>query len=100
LVVPFQHPDGLSGLHLYPIVLNDAARRKAVFDALRAAGIHVNVHYIPVHTQPYYRELGFKRGDFPRAEAYYAGAISLPMFPGLTDQQQEFVANTLREILT
>ncbi|WP_024973407.1 UDP-4-amino-4,6-dideoxy-N-acetyl-beta-L-altrosamine transaminase [Ralstonia pickettii] len=100
LVVPFQHPDGLSGLHLYPIVLNDAARRKAVFDALRAAGIHVNVHYIPVHTQPYYRELGFKQGDFPRAEAYYAGAISLPMFPGLTDQQQEFVANTLREILT
>ncbi|WP_420993405.1 UDP-4-amino-4,6-dideoxy-N-acetyl-beta-L-altrosamine transaminase [Cupriavidus sp. 30B13] len=99
LTVPYQHPDGLSGLHLYPVVLHDAARRKAVFDALRAAGIHVNVHYIPVHTQPYYRELGFKPGDFPRAEAYYAGAISLPMFPGLSDQQQEYVASTLRGIL-
>lgn len=99
LTVPFQHPDGLSGLHLYPIVLKDAARRKAVFDGLRDAGIHVNVHYIPVHTQPYYRKLGFKQGDFPNAEAYYAGAISLPMFPGLTDQQQEFVATSLRRIL-
>ncbi|MCY0856222.1 UDP-4-amino-4,6-dideoxy-N-acetyl-beta-L-altrosamine transaminase [Cupriavidus sp. D39] len=99
LTVPFQHPDGLSGLHLYPVVLSDTTRRKAVFDAMRAAGIHVNVHYIPVHTQPYYRALGFQPGAFPNAEAYYAGAISLPMYPGLSDQQQEFVTSTLRGIL-
>lgn len=99
LTVPFQHPDGYSGLHLYPVVLQDATRRRAVFDAMRAAGILVNVHYIPVHTQPYYCELGFKPGDFPNAEAYYAGAISLPMYPGLTDAQQDYVVNTLRGTL-
>lgn len=99
LTVPFQHPDGYSGLHLYPVVLHDVTRRKAVFDAMRAADVHVNVHYIPVHTQPYYRELGFGPGDFPNAEAYYAGAISLPMYPALSDQQQEYVASTLRGIL-
>ncbi|MDD3326648.1 MAG: UDP-4-amino-4,6-dideoxy-N-acetyl-beta-L-altrosamine transaminase [Zoogloea sp.] len=96
---PFRNPENLSGLHLYVIVLNDAGRRKQVFDTLRANGIGVNVHYIPVHLQPYYQTLGFKLGDFPAAEAYYSGAISLPMFATLTDEQQDRVVNVLSDAL-
>ncbi len=88
-----------SGLHLYVVVLNDADRRREVFDNLRANGIGVNVHYIPVHLQPYYRSLGFKPGDFPAAEAYYAGAISLPMFATLADDQQDRVVSVLSDAL-
>lgn len=101
--LPLQRPvrehGNLSGLHLYVVVLNDVSRRRAVFEALRAAGIGVNVHYIPVHLQPYYREMGFKPGDFPAAEAYYAGAISLPMFAKLTDEQQDVVVHALADAL-
>jgi len=99
LATPFRHPDGRSSMHLYPVVLDDAARRPAVFERLRAAGIGVNVHYIPVHTQPYYRDLGFSHGDFPHAEAYYAGALSLPLYSGLTDAQQDEVVARLAESL-
>ncbi len=102
VIVPARVADVRSALHLYPIQV-DAARcrrsRRQVFDALRAAGIGVNVHYIPVHTQPYYRRMGFSRGDFPRAEAYYAQAISLPMFATLTDAQQDEVVAALRRAL-
>lgn len=95
---PHQAENQRSALHLYPIqvLLND---RRVVFDALRQAGIGVNVHYIPVHTQPYYQDLGFKWGDFPEAETYYRRAISLPMFPGLTDSEFEFVVETLKKNL-
>jgi UDP-4-amino-4,6-dideoxy-N-acetyl-beta-L-altrosamine transaminase len=99
LTTPWQHPDSRSALHLYPIRLHDAARRREVFEALRAAGIGVNVHYIPVHTQPHYHRLGFRPGDFPEAERYYAGAISLPMFPTLTPAQQDEVVAALAEVL-
>lgn len=92
---PVRNPENRSGLHLYVIVLNDASRRKQVFETLRANGIGVNVHYIPVHLQPYYRAMGCKEGDFPAAEAYYAGAISLPMFATLTDEQQDRVVSVL-----
>lgn len=102
VIVPARVADAHSALHLYPIQV-DAARcrrsRRQVFDALRAAGIGVNVHYIPVHTQPYYRRMGFAPGDFPRAEAYYAQAISLPMFATLTDAQQDEVVAALRRAL-
>ncbi len=102
VIVPARVADAQSALHLYPIQV-DAARcgrsRRQVFDALRAAGIGVNVHYIPVHTQPYYRRMGFSPGDFPRAEAYYAQAISLPMFATLTDAQQDEVVAALRRAL-
>ncbi|MEZ5605347.1 MAG: UDP-4-amino-4,6-dideoxy-N-acetyl-beta-L-altrosamine transaminase [Burkholderiaceae bacterium] len=102
VIVPARAADAHSALHLYPIQV-DAARcgrsRRQVFDALRAAGIGVNVHYIPVHTQPYYRRMGFSFGDFPRAEAYYAQAISLPMFATLTDAQQDEVVAALRRAL-
>ena len=73
--------------------------RKEVFELLREKGIGVNVHYIPVHTQPYYENLGFKQGDFPEAESYYASAISLPMYPDLTQMQIEYIYQTLKEIL-
>jgi UDP-4-amino-4,6-dideoxy-N-acetyl-beta-L-altrosamine transaminase len=90
LVTPTVHPDSYSALHLYVIRLRlDLIKKthRAVFESLRAQGIGVNLHYIPVHTQPYYRALGHKPGDYPEAERYYAEAISLPMFPGLSDQQ-------------
>lgn len=100
LTCPQRAADRRSALHLYPIVLHDTTRRRAVFDALRAAGIGVNVHYIPVHLQPYYRHLnGSGPGDFPQAEAYYAGAISLPIYYALTDEQQDQVVAALRSAL-
>lgn len=100
LTRPWQHPDTYSALHLYPIRLHDHARHRAVFEALRAAGIGVNLHYIPVHLQPYYRALGFAEGNFPEAEAHYRSAISLPIYPTLTEEQQSEVIETLRRILT
>ena len=95
LKLPHQTPDAYSALHLYPIVLHDVSQRRAVYDGLRAAGIAVNVHYIPVHLQPYYRRLGFRPGDFPAAEAYYAGALSLPIYFDLTDELQDRVIAAL-----
>jgi len=100
VTTPWQHPDAVSGLHLYVIRLNLAGMRRThrqVFDALRAAGIGVNLHYIPVYRQPYYERMGFKPADFPEAERYYAEAISLPMYPALTDEQQDRVVAALRE---
>ena len=73
--------------------------RREAFDALRAAGIGVNVHYIPVHLQPYYRELGFCPGDFPAAEAYYSEALTLPLHAGMLDSEQDQVIAALREVL-
>ena len=99
LQTPIQHPDTHSAYHLYPIMLDEPELRKEVFIKLRKAGIGVNVHYIPIHTQPYYRKLGFKDGQFPNAEEYYSGAISLPMFPDLTEEQQDFVVKALKEAL-
>ncbi len=102
LTTPWQSPDAHSALHLYPIQVDPARSpltRRQLFDGLRAAGIGVNVHYIPVHTQPHYRRLGFAPGQFPAAEAYYAQAISLPMFPTLTEAQQGEVIAALRRLL-
>ena len=91
VITPWQHADSYSGLHLYVIRLKLAEigkTQREIFEALRAAGIGVNLHYIPVHRQPYYEELGFRAGHCPEAEQYYAEAISLPMYPGLTEEQQ------------
>lgn len=95
---PAQAADGVSAYHLYPIHV-EPARRRAVFDALRAGGIGVNVHYIPVYTQPHYQRLGFRHGLCPNAEQYYAGAISLPIYYALTDAEQEQVVAALRSAL-
>ena len=100
LTLPWQHPDSYSGLHLYVVRLQLEKINKThrqVFEALREQGIGVNLHYIPVHLQPYYQRMGFCSGDFPLAERYYAEAISLPMYPGLTESQQDAVVQALRE---
>jgi UDP-4-amino-4,6-dideoxy-N-acetyl-beta-L-altrosamine transaminase len=99
---PWQHPDSYSGLHLYVIRLQlDRIKKthREVFESLRAQCIGVNLHYIPVHTQPYYQQMGFKVGDYPEAERYYAEAISLPMFQTLTEAQQDRVVGALRVAL-
>lgn len=95
---PWQHSDGYSGLHLYVIRLQldiIKAAHKELFERLRIAGIGVNLHYIPVYRQPYYAKMGFNPADFPESERYYKEAISLPMFPGLTDEQQAEVVQRL-----
>lgn len=100
VITPWQHPDGYSGLHLYVIRLQlDKIQRShlQVFESMRAKDIIVNLHYIPVHTQPHYQKLGFKEGDFPVAEAYYKEAISIPMYPKLTEAQQDEVVAALKE---
>lgn len=102
LTLPYQLPDTYSGLHLFVIRLRlDAIEltHSQVFDALRERGIGVNLHYIPVHTQPYYQDMGFSDGDFPESERYYSEAISLPMFHGMTEEQQDTVVETLTDIL-
>lgn len=102
LVTPAQAGYGVSAWHLYPVWIDEARSgksRRAVFEALRAAGIGVNVHYIPVHLQPDFRRYGYQAGDFPNAERYYAGAISLPMFYSLSDGEQETVVAAVRAAL-
>lgn len=102
LTTPWQHPDSYSGLHLYVIRLKLEKIYKThrqVFETLRSQGIGVNVHYIPVHTQPHYESMGFKAGDYPKAEQYYAEAISLPMYPALGEEQQDQVVEVLQAVL-
>ena len=100
--IPFQLENTYSGLHLYVIRLKLEEihlSHKEVFDALRASGIGVNLHYIPVHIQPFYKSIGFKDGDFPEAEKYYAEAISLPMYPDLSENDQNKVVDILTSLL-
>lgn len=102
VVLPYQLPNTYSGLHLFVIRLkldDIALSHQEVFDALRESGIGVNLHYIPVHTQPYYQNLGFTEGEFPESEQYYREAISLPMFHGMTEEQQNTIIRIITEIL-
>lgn len=102
LVAQADQPEAYSALHLFVVRLRLdelSISRREVFDSLRAKGIGVNVHYIPVHLQPYYARMGFKPDDFPEAERYYAEAISLPIFPALTDAQQQTVIDGLTDSL-
>ncbi len=97
-----QHPDSYSGLHLYIVLLQlDRVKRshREVFELLRASGIGVNLHYIPVYLQPYYERLGFRPGHCPNAEDYYGRAISIPMYAQLGDAQQDVVVAALRQAL-
>lgn len=101
ILLPYRNPENFSSLHLYPIqVLPESGKtRKEVFDFFRAHDINVNVHYIPVHTQPYYQQFGFKYGDFPNAEQYYSRAFSIPIFYGLTDEMQDTVIDVMHRSL-
>lgn len=100
--LPWQNPDSYSGLHLYVVRLKLSSIKKThrqVFESLREQGIGVNLHYIPVHIQPYYNNMGFEPEDFPKAMQYYREAISLPMYQGLTDEQQDDVVKALKVAL-
>ncbi|VVP23885.1 UDP-4-amino-4,6-dideoxy-N-acetyl-beta-L-altrosamine transaminase [Pseudomonas fluorescens] len=102
LALPGIQPEAESAWHLYVVRLQTDRMHlshRQVFEGLRAAGVGVNLHYIPVHLQPYYRESGFAEGDFPQAERYYTEAISLPLFPLLSDEQQDYVVEQLRRLI-
>ncbi len=102
LVIPYQIDDSYSGRHLYVIRLkltDISLTHKQIFNQLRENGIGVNLHYIPVHTQPYYKELGFELGQYPIAESYYQDAISIPLFHTMTPVQQLEVIKVLKNIL-
>jgi UDP-4-amino-4,6-dideoxy-N-acetyl-beta-L-altrosamine transaminase len=102
ITLPWQHPDSYSAYHLYVIRLQlDRlnATHLEVFESLRAKDIMVNLHYIPVHMQPYYQKFGFEAGDYPEAERYYQEAISIPIHPTLTDQEQKIVVQCIREAM-
>jgi len=103
VMTTWQHIDSYSSHHLYVIRLKLSALTKThrqVFEGLRTAGIGVNLHYIPVYLQPYYAKLGFKVGLCPEAEKYYSEAISLPLYPALTDAQQDQILQALQEVIS
>ena len=102
VVTPWQHPDGYSSYHLYIIRLKLGELNKThrqVYEALRTAGILVNLHYIPVYRQPYYEKMGFNAGYCQQSEKYYSEAISFPIYPGLTEELQSEVVEMLCKIL-
>lgn len=99
IITPYQHPDGNSSWHLYVIQLEKellSIDRKMFFEDLRNANIGVNVHYIPVHLQPYYQELGYRQGDLLKAEKLYEKIITLPLFPEMTDDEVQYVIEKVR----
>jgi len=103
VAIPYQSTDAYSALHLYPLQLQLEKLNKThaqIFHELRGKGLGVNVHYIPVHTQPYYEKLGFKLGDFPNAEFYYERAISIPLFFAMTEEEQDQVVTVLAEVIS
>ena len=102
LQLPYHTSDEYySALHIYVIRATELSveEHRKLFLSLRNQGIGVNIHYIPVHSQPYYEKLGFSIGDFPNAESYYQEAITLPLFPMLKDAELQFVTDTLRKVL-
>lgn len=102
LALPAENSGTYSSYHLYIVSLIEShhvARRGEIFEALRKQGVMVNLHYIPVHMQPYFTGLGFKKGSYPVAEDFYQRALSIPIFPSLTQDQQSYVVNCLHDIL-
>lgn len=102
LQTPWQHPDSLSSYHLYPVLLELArvnVSQRQVYDALHKEGIIVNLHYIPVYRQPYYERMGFEPEYCPNAEHYYRTVISIPMYPSMSDAQQDQVVVALKKVL-
>ena len=98
LILPKIHPEGESAWHLYPVLIDSertSLNREQVYFSLLEQGIKPNVHFIPIHTQPYFRKMGFKWGDFPVSEWFYSNELSLPMYFGLSDDQQLSVVHAL-----
>ena len=103
IITPFQDPQTYSSFHLYIIRIKNAGKglnRLDLFNKLRDAGILVNIHYIPIYHQPYYKNIGYDRNDFPESENYYEEAISLPIHTLLTDEEQEFVIEIILNFLS
>lgn len=100
LTLPWQHPDTASSWHLYVIRLHDVggSRHADAYRALQARGIGVNLHYIPVYLQPFYRRLGFVPGHCPEAERYYSSAISIPLHAGMSDEDQVAVTSAVIDV--
>ena len=102
VLTPWQHSDSYSSYHLYVIRLKLAEielTQRQVYDALHAAEVLVNLHYIPVYLQPYYEQMGFRAGHCPQAEKYYSEALSIPVYPGLTTGQQDHVVEVIRKMV-
>jgi UDP-4-amino-4,6-dideoxy-N-acetyl-beta-L-altrosamine transaminase len=102
IVRPYQDQDSYSSIHLYPIqidLVNTDKSRQKIYNELWSNNIGVNVHYIPIHTQPYYQKLGFKEGEFPNSEAYYNRAISIPLSHSMTLEQHDEVCRVLKKTL-
>jgi len=98
IIKPYQDQNSYSALHLYPIQINLESTNKSrqkIFNELRKSDIGVNVHYIPIHTQPYYQKFGYQKGDFPNAEKFYSRSLSLPLYFDMTYEQQDFVLKVL-----
>ena len=95
--LPFVLDNIKSSFHLYIIRVNDKRKHKTLFDYLRQHGIYVNLHYIPIHFHPYFKKLGFKKGMFPRSEKYYSKAISIPIYPLLRSDEQEYVCEKIQK---
>jgi UDP-4-amino-4,6-dideoxy-N-acetyl-beta-L-altrosamine transaminase len=103
VVTPFVHADADSAWHLYVIRLRLGeiqSSHRRVFERMRAGGIGVNVHYIPVYRQPYYRQYGYSPLDYPESESYYSSAITLPLYPRLSEEEQHRVVDILRDAVT
>ena len=101
LVLPWQHQDSYSSFHLYVVKyepVNGGKPFNEVFEYIRGEGIGVNLHYMPVYKQPYYRRLGFSKNYCTEAERYYQSALSLPLYPGLTLEDQDKVVDVLESI--
>jgi len=99
VITPYQLAETISSYHLYPILLKNYKVHKKIYEDLRAKKIGVNLHYIPVYRHPYYKNLGFKKLDFPEAEKFYSSAISLPIYPSLKEEQQEYIIDILKKII-
>jgi len=99
LKIPGRQEGARSSWHLYVIRLDKSESQRVVFDYLREAGIGVNLHYIPIHLHPYYRQFGYSPGDYPAAEDYYERAISIPLHPGLSDSELHRVISDVSAVL-
>ena len=98
LTLPTLDNQSKSAWHIYMVEVTEH-QRKEVFESLQQKGVGVNVHYIPIHLHPYYQQLGFKQGDFPVTEKFYQHALTLPLYPSLSDQQQNIVIDALHQVL-
>ena len=102
MVTPWQSSNNYSSYHLYTILIEENLAQKTqrqVYDELKKNDIGINLHYIPVHRQPYYENLGFKKNDFPQAENFHRKVLSIPMYASLQDEQQKYVIEIIKKIL-